>query len=160
MGLAGVKALVEAMKESRTMTGINVGGNVVRDEGAAALAEAIMESDTLTAVNLDDCVIGNKGAKALAETIKRSMSLKRLTLQDNSIGKEGLEALIEASFRSLSVERIELFDFSHVELSDEMLEPRLEFEMSLGTNRREVLALQSDKVVGPGGAAVARFYNR
>jgi hypothetical protein len=58
-------------------------------ETMAAVSEAIKQSSSMTTVDLSSNEIGDEGAKALAEAIKQSKSMTSVHLSINKIGAEG-----------------------------------------------------------------------
>jgi len=62
------QAIAEAIKQSKSpLTTLNLSGNLIGGVGASAIAKAIKQSQSLTAVNLGDNTICAFGAKDIAE---------------------------------------------------------------------------------------------
>ena len=91
----GATALVEMLKENRTLQQLDVSGNSIGDGGATALVEMLKENRTLQQLNVSDNCIGVGGAIALAEILKENRTLQQLNVSHNSIGDGGAIALAE-----------------------------------------------------------------
>jgi len=91
------------IKQSKSLTSVDLGYNQIGAVGASAIAEAIKQSQSLTTVTLSGNSIGGEGASAIAEAIKQSKSLTTVNLSGNSIGVVGAAAIAEAIKQSKSL---------------------------------------------------------
>jgi serine/threonine protein kinase len=108
LGVPGATAVAEAIKQSNTLTSVDLRGNDIGDAGATAVAEAIQHSKTLTSVNLGANHIGNAGATAVAEAIKQSNTLTSVDLSVNRIGDRGATAVAKAIKQSNTLTSVDL----------------------------------------------------
>jgi len=105
----GVSAIAEAIKQSQSLTTVDVSFNEIGDVGAIAIAEAIKQSKSLNIVHLYGNEIGDVGASAIAEAIKQSKSpLTTVDLRHNHIGAVGASAIAEAIKQSKSLTTVDL----------------------------------------------------
>ena len=95
LGAEGGKAIAEALKVNAVLTNLDVQYNEISTEGAKAFAEALRVNAVLTTLNIDGNGIGNEGAKAFANALTVSRVLTTLNININHIGSEGAMAIAE-----------------------------------------------------------------
>ncbi|XP_073674143.1 NLR family CARD domain-containing protein 3 [Garra rufa] len=95
LGCEGLKILVEALKENRTVTDLRMAMNKIGDVGAGYLAELLRENRTLTDIRLRDNLVTDKGAEVLMAALKENTTLEYLWLFDNKFTKDGVKKLKE-----------------------------------------------------------------
>ncbi len=115
IGDARATVLAKAIGQSSTLTTVCLHSNDIRDAGAMALAEAIKQSRTLTTLDLSKNEIRDAGAMALAEAIKQSRTLTTLDLSNNEIGDAGATVLAKAIGQSRTLTTL---DLSNNEIGD------------------------------------------
>lgn len=93
---ANAIALVEALKDNKIVTVLNLGSNKIGDDEAKVIANVLKNNTTLTALFLDNNEIGHEGAMAIAEALKSNKTLTQLGIVANNIGNKGVEALAAA----------------------------------------------------------------
>lgn len=95
LGCEGLKILVEALKENRTVTDLRMAINKIGDDGAGHLAELLKTNSTLTDIRLRDNLVTDKGAELLVEALSENTTLQYLWLFDNKFSKDGVKKLQE-----------------------------------------------------------------
>ena len=90
LGHEGAEALAHALRDSTSMTSINLSDNNLTDNGRnmtgiLAIASAIRDSASLTSISLEWNSLGSEGAKALAPAIRDSASLTSLNLSHSNL---------------------------------------------------------------------------
>ncbi|XP_016429732.1 protein NLRC3-like [Sinocyclocheilus rhinocerous] len=95
LGCEGLKILVEALKENRTVTDLRMAINKIGDVGAGYLAELLRTNRTLTDIRLRDNLVTDKGAEVLMAALKENTTLEYLWLFDNKFTKDGVKKLKE-----------------------------------------------------------------
>ena len=108
IGDDGARALADALKVSCSMTSVNLIGNKIGADGARALADALKVSRSMTSVDLGGNKIGDDGARALADALKVSSSMTSVDLLQNDIGADGARALADALKVSRSMTTVNL----------------------------------------------------
>ena len=103
ISVSDLSSLCDIIKQSQSLTTVNLGNTRIGVEGASAIAEAIKQSKSLTTVTLSSNDISDEGASAIAEAIKQSKSLATVNLRYNQIGDVGASALAEAIKQSQSI---------------------------------------------------------
>ena len=88
--------LCEAIKNSKTVTSLDLSGNGVDGSGATCIAEAIKVINTLSSLNLSNNGIGDIGATSIAEAIKVNKTVTNLNLSRNGISYIGATSIAEA----------------------------------------------------------------
>ena len=88
--------LCEAIKNSKTVTSLDLSGNGVDGSGATCIAEAIKVINTLSSLNLSNNGIGDIGATSIAEAIKVNKTVTDLNLSRNGISYIGATSIAEA----------------------------------------------------------------
>jgi len=114
---AGVSAIASAMGRM-ALEEIYLYSNQITDVGASVVATAIEHSATLRVVWLSDNQIGDVGAEALARAIAKSKSLKEMNLNMNLITDVGCCAID----RSTSVERVTIWNNFSTKIGSESVE--------------------------------------
>ncbi|XP_026137741.1 NLR family CARD domain-containing protein 3-like [Carassius auratus] len=95
LGCEGLKILVEALKENRTVTDLRMAINKIGDVGAGYLAELLKTNRTLTDIRLRDNLVTDEGAEVLMAALKENTTLEYLWLFDNKLTKDGVKKLKE-----------------------------------------------------------------
>ena len=106
----GATALVEMLKENRTLQQLDVRDNSIGQGGATALAEMLKENRTLQQLDVSDNYIGQGGATALAEMLKENRTLQQLDVRYNSIGQGGATALAEMLKENRTLQQLDVSD--------------------------------------------------
>jgi len=92
--IGDVSDLCGIIKQSKSLTSVDVSSNSIKEVGAVVIAEAIKQGKSpLTTLNLRDNDIGDVGVAAIAEQAK---SLTWLDVSSNAIGLKGAFAIAEA----------------------------------------------------------------
>jgi len=100
--------IAEGIKQSQSLKAVDLSWNRIGSVGASAISEAIKQSTSLTAVNLSANTIDATGAAAIAEAIKQSQSLATLDVSWNLLGAEGASTLAGAIAQSRSLTAVML----------------------------------------------------
>ena len=108
ISVSEISSLCDIIKQSTSLTTVNLRYNKIGDVVASAVAEAIKQSNSRTTVNLSDNWIGGYGASAIAEAIKQSKSLSVIDLSHNLIGAYGASSIAEAIKQSTSLTTVNL----------------------------------------------------
>ncbi|XP_056127165.1 NLR family CARD domain-containing protein 3 [Rhinichthys klamathensis goyatoka] len=95
LGCEGLKILVEALKENRTVTDLRMAINKIGDDGAGYLAELLRTNCTLTDIRLRDNLVTDKGGEVLMAALKENTTLEYLWMFDNKFTKDGVKKLKE-----------------------------------------------------------------
>ncbi|KAI2656311.1 NLR family CARD domain-containing protein 3 [Labeo rohita] len=95
LGCEGLKILVEALKENRTVTDLRMAINKIGDVGAGYLAELLRMNHTLMDIRLRDNLVTDKGAEVLMAALKENTTLEYLWMFDNKFTKDGVKKLKE-----------------------------------------------------------------
>ena len=91
------ESLLERLKDDDyRVTGIDLSGRALGDEGVLRLSEALADNTQVRQLWLRDCSLSNAGAKALASCLEQNMSIVDLFLGGNSISDEGLGYVSDA----------------------------------------------------------------
>jgi len=80
---------------------LNLGWNMIRDEGVFAIVETLKHCSHLRILRLDYNYIGNKGARYIARLIEKLTNIEVVTLRGNMIGYSGATSLLKAAAESL-----------------------------------------------------------
>lgn len=106
------ESLLERLRDDDyRVTGIDLTGRRIGDEGAIRLAEALSDNTQVRQLWLRACQIGDEGAKALASCLEQNMAVVDLYLAKNVIGDEGLIAIADAlGLSNLTLVTLELND--------------------------------------------------
>jgi len=99
----GAAALAKCLRDSKTLTHLDLGENSLGDEGAAAIAGILHPDSPLAYLDLCSNRIGTPGVEALAEGIKTTTALKHLGLAWNQLCHAGLRPLSSVGFGALEV---------------------------------------------------------
>ena len=79
-----------------TLSSLDLGGRMIRPEGAMLIASVIPVTAAVTTLNLEWNKIGDEGAIAIADALKVNAVVTELELGSNEIGDEGAKAIAEA----------------------------------------------------------------
>ena len=91
------ESLLERLQDDDyRVTGIDLSGRALGDEGVLRLSEALADNTQVRQLWLRDCAVTNAGAKALASCLEQNMSIVDLFLGGNNITDEGLGYVCEA----------------------------------------------------------------
>jgi hypothetical protein len=93
IGDDGVKELAPVLKGMTALTTLGLSRNKLGYDGAKAFAPVLQGMTALTKLNLEYNEIGDDGAKALAPVLKGMTGLTTLDLEKNKIGADGAKAL-------------------------------------------------------------------
>ena len=172
----GVTALVEMLKENRTLQQLDISGNSIGGGGATALAGMLKENRTLQQLDVSGNSIGGGGATALAGMLKENRTLQQLDVSGNSIGSGGATTLAEKlkenrTLQQLDVSENSIGDGGATVLADMLKENRTLQQLDVSGNSigdvgataladtlKENRTLQqldvSENSIGDGGATV------
>ena len=95
VGVAGVKALADALKNNTNLQELSLKDAGIGVEGLKILAVTLHESCHLQILNLSNNDIRDDGAKVFAKVLALNSSLKHLVLDENNIDAAGGVALRE-----------------------------------------------------------------
>ena len=106
------ESLLERLRDDDfRVTGIDMTGREIGDEGAIRLAGSLVDNTQVRQLWLRSCQIGDKGAKALASCLEQNMAITELYLAKNAIGDEGVTAIADAlGLSNLTLVTMELDD--------------------------------------------------
>ena len=93
LGIEGAKALTSALQENRHLQKLYLSNNEIGADGVKALVCAIMSNTSLEELYLSRSKIGDEGAKMVANALAHNSSLKKLVIEENNIGADGGIAL-------------------------------------------------------------------
>ena len=108
IGQGGATTLAEMLKENRTLQLLDVSGNTIGQGGATALAEMLKENRTLQQLNVGTNSIGQGGATALAQMLKENRTLEQLNVSTNSIGQRGATALAQMLKENRTLQQLDI----------------------------------------------------
>jgi Ran GTPase-activating protein (RanGAP) involved in mRNA processing and transport len=92
-GEAGIRAVVEALVGTNTVTELDLSGNKIGDELAGVLCRGL---SYIVKLNLAATNIAEAGVQRIAEMLSRNGSLTKLDIDSNNIGDLGVQALGKA----------------------------------------------------------------
>ena len=99
----------EALQTHENLSHLEMGSNLLGDDGALELAAGLMEGGrNLTWLSLHSNGIGDAGAEALAGALARHPTLRTLSLWENDIGDAGVAALAAALAGNQALEELSL----------------------------------------------------
>jgi len=75
---------------------LDVGGNVLGDDGVGQLSEALLVNRTLRELNIECCQFGYRGCCALARALRSNDALRSLQMSRNAVGDEGFSEIVGA----------------------------------------------------------------
>lgn len=106
------ESLLERLRDDDfRVTGIDLSGRRIGNEGVRRLAEALSDNTQVRQLWLRSCQIGDEGAKALASCLEQNMAVVDLYLANNAIGDEGVRAIADAlGLSNLTLVTLELND--------------------------------------------------
>jgi hypothetical protein len=113
-------AMAEAIRGSKSLSSLLIGGNKIRDEGVRAIVAALREDPELQVLHMPNNEIGTEGACELASAVGEMVSLADLDLSNNVIcgagscggrppakyTSAGVTAIIDAARRSRSLAKL------------------------------------------------------
>eukprot|EP00286_Rhodomonas_abbreviata_P026085 CAMPEP_0181295844 /NCGR_PEP_ID=MMETSP1101-20121128/4368_1 /TAXON_ID=46948 /ORGANISM="Rhodomonas abbreviata, Strain Caron Lab Isolate" /LENGTH=394 /DNA_ID=CAMNT_0023400631 /DNA_START=138 /DNA_END=1318 /DNA_ORIENTATION=- len=108
MRAAGLKELARVIGQCRTLTHLDLSGNLIRTiDGAPKLCEILEQCHGLTYLNLSRNIICSAGTRVLCDVLQRCKLLTSLNLSRNSISGDALGRIFEVlaemnSFSSVS----------------------------------------------------------
>jgi len=110
IGSCDASAIAEAIAQSKSpLVKLDLCGNEIGFVGASAIAEAIKKSKSLLAtVDLSYNRISAECASSFVETIKASKSLTDVNLRGNAIGDVGVSNIAKAAKQSTSLTTLDL----------------------------------------------------
>ena len=120
LGHEGAEALAHALRDSTSMTSINLSDNNLTDNGRnmtgiLAIASAIRDSPSMTSLDISNNSMGDEGVKPMCEALKNNETLKVLDLNASKvlrgkIGPQGAKYLAEMLGVNTSLTSINLRD--------------------------------------------------
>ena len=87
---------------------LDLGVNMIGDEGVFAIVETLKYCSRLRILRLDYNYIGNKGARYIAQLIEKLTNIEVVSLQGNMIGYSGATSLLKAAAKSLNLRVLDL----------------------------------------------------
>lgn len=84
-----IRALVPGMLQNKTLISLKLAHNRISDRGSRAISKVLGESSVLTELDLSDNNLHVLGGKALGRALKHDRSLLSLNLRLNRLGDEG-----------------------------------------------------------------------
>ena len=87
---------------------LDLGWNMIKDEGVFAIVETLKHCSRLRILRLDYNYIGNKGARYIAQLIEKLTNIEVVSLQGNMIGYSGATSLLKAAAESLNLRVLDL----------------------------------------------------
>ena len=115
IGIGGATTLAKMLKENRTLQRLNVSHISIDDGGAIALVEMLKENRMLQQLDVSNISIDDGGATSLAEMLKENRTLQQLNVSHNSIGDGGATALAETLKENRTLLQL---DVSHNSIDD------------------------------------------
>jgi hypothetical protein len=110
LGPKGAKHFAELLAaegdEACVLETLDLGANLVEDEGARALGEALATNGHLQTLGLYGSNIRTEGATALGQALRTNTALKTLYLVNNALGPKGAQALAKALPANLGLENL------------------------------------------------------
>ncbi|KAL0421300.1 UNVERIFIED_CONTAM: hypothetical protein Slati_3152900 [Sesamum latifolium] len=91
----GAEKIAEALKQNRSITNVDLGGNDIHAKGISEIARVLKDNSVITTLELGYNPIGPEGAKALAEVLKFHGNIKDLMLGWCQIGATGAEYIAD-----------------------------------------------------------------
>ena len=89
-------ALMQSLKENRSLTYLDVSYNGLGDEGAQSFGDALQVNSTLQTILLSNNNISSSGCFCVVEGIKKCKSLVSIDLTNNPIGHRGAVSVMMA----------------------------------------------------------------
>ena len=103
---ADLLAAAEGSDEACVLETLDLGANLIEDEGARALGEALATNGHLQTLGLYGSNIRTEGATALGQALRTNTALKTLYLVNNALGPKGAQALAKALPANLGLEKL------------------------------------------------------
>ena len=142
---ANIEHLKNFLKDSKTITKLNLYDNQIGPEGAIAISEALKDNKVITTLNLRNNQIGDEGAKAIAGFLKDNKAITVVSLSDNQIGDEGAKSIAKA----LKDKAITILYLGHNQIGDEGAK---EIAEALKDNKTITGLFLSDNKIGDEGS--------
>lgn len=109
IGIDGAVAVAASLHDgNRSLTGLDLFCNSIKDAGAAAVSVAIIANPAIRTLDLGWNSIGDSGAAAIAKALKAGCFVSKLGLEQNAIGENGGYALASALCRNTSLTELRL----------------------------------------------------
>ena len=112
-----------------------LGGNLLRDSGAATIAEALKRNASLAALNLEGNGIGAPGATKMAEALQDNNALMALGLAFNRVGGDGAAETVKGGVRQLDLQGNGIGAPGATKVARALQENRTLTELDLGSNK-------------------------
>ena len=112
-----------------------LGGNLLRDSGAATIAEALKRNASLAALNLEGNGIGAPGATKMAEALQDNNALMALGLAFNRVGGDGAAETVKGGVRQLDLQGNGIGAPGATKVARALRENRTLTELDLGSNK-------------------------
>mmetsp|Transcript_23549 Transcript_23549/g.35238 ORF Transcript_23549/g.35238 Transcript_23549/m.35238 type:complete len:578 (-) Transcript_23549:133-1866(-) len=97
---------LKAEDQMKTLTNLDLSGNVLDDEGAKELADALIRNSILKVLNLNGNEIGDEGGEALAKALRSNTTLSSLSFQGNPIGEKATTAFTYTAQKSTGLQNL------------------------------------------------------
>ena len=110
----GASYIAEALRTTRALRKLDLGGNPIGDKGLQYIAEAMTINTSLIVLNLRDCSlkITEENGPTLTEMLQRNKTLRGLDLSGNKAFSDGLQYIAEALITNTSLFELYLSDCS------------------------------------------------
>lgn len=91
-----MKVMNVVLKYNSTITGIDLSGNHLQNEGIHYLFDSLSRNNTLNILKLSNVMIGNRSARDICKFLSINTSLKSLVLDENFFSNKGFMVIMDA----------------------------------------------------------------
>ena len=111
----GAKHIAKALEKNHGVQILDLGSNILRDDGVAHLAKSLKKNTSLTVLNLDNNMISSQGLQTLVKCLEHNRSI--IDLRMDVEGREQIEQQLDANLeeRKLVAKRIILSTMGNIE---------------------------------------------
>ena len=101
-----MKVMNIVLRYNSTLTGIDLSGNHLQNEGIHYLLDSLSRNNTLSILKLSNVMIGNRSARDICKFLLVNTALKSLTLDENFFNNKGFITIIEAFKKNKTLNHI------------------------------------------------------